>query len=140
MNLETENANYTSDQTVLNTEEKIASLFQPDTLLAAQYFENLRGKTILEPEKSLMLAVLEDAVECFQTNVSAQTAKRRGLFEEAQQWILEENTDWLFSFANICEVLEINPDYVRRGLQRWKEKKLAERAYAKDWEERKVVG
>lgn len=47
MNLETENANYTSDQTVLNTEEKIASLFQPDTLLAAQYFENLRGKTIL---------------------------------------------------------------------------------------------
>jgi hypothetical protein len=52
----------------INAEEKISSLFDPDTLLSAQYFENLRRKTPIEPEKRLMLAVLEDAVNCFQVD------------------------------------------------------------------------
>lgn len=59
------NSSYTNHQTALVSEERIASLFQPDTLAAAQYFDNLRRTTILEPEKRLMLAVLEDAVSCF---------------------------------------------------------------------------
>jgi len=50
-------------------DEKIASLFQPDTLLSAQYFDTLRRKTLLEPEKRLMLAILEDAINCFQDNL-----------------------------------------------------------------------
>ena len=45
--------------------------------MSAQYFENLRSKT-LEPEKRLMLAVLEDAINCFQDNVLAQSGKERG--------------------------------------------------------------
>ncbi len=140
MNLETENVKYASDNSALSTEDKIASLFQPDTLIAAQYFENLHGKTLQEPEKKLMLAVLEDAVECFQANISAQSGKRRALFQDAQQWILEEDSDWIFSFASVCEALEINPDYVRRGLLRWMEKKLGERGFPKDWGRRKLVG
>ena len=32
--------------------------------------------------------------------------------------------DWIFSFASVCEVLRFNPEYVRQGLLRWKEKKL----------------
>ena len=55
----------------INAEEKIASLFEPDTLLSAQYFDSLRRKAILEPEKRLVLAVLEDAINCFQDNVLA---------------------------------------------------------------------
>ena len=53
-------------ETGLSVEEKVSSLFQPDTLLPAQYFETFRRKSHLEPEKRLMLAVLEDAVACFQ--------------------------------------------------------------------------
>jgi hypothetical protein len=71
------------------------------------------------------LAVLEDAINCFQVNVIAQNARRKKLFNETEDWIMEQDNDWIFSFVSICEVLGLNPEYVRRGLLRWKEKKLA---------------
>ena len=46
-------------------DEKLPSLFEPDTLLPIQYFEALRKKHLLEGEKRLVLSVLEDAIECF---------------------------------------------------------------------------
>lgn len=111
------------DQSALNIEEKIASLFQPDTLLATQYFDNLRSKTLWEPEKRLMLAILEDAVQCFQDNILAYSGRKKRLFEEAEEWILEEDSDWIFSFESVCEVLGLDPRYVRQGLLQWKEKR-----------------
>ena len=80
----TEGSRYQVPQT-FNSDESIISLFEPDTLLSAQYFENLRSKTLLEPEKRLMLAVLEDAINSFQNNVLAQRGKRKRLFEEAKE-------------------------------------------------------
>jgi hypothetical protein len=46
----------------LGAEEKMGSLFQPDTLVPTQYFETFRGKAHLEPEMSFMLAILEYAL------------------------------------------------------------------------------
>ena len=111
----------------LNTEviEKIASLFERDTLAAAEYFNNLRTRTLVEPEKKLMLAILEDAVTCFQENVRAQSGKEKRLFDEAEQWFLEGRGEWIFSFRNVCELLGLNPEYLRGGLMRWKQKSLA---------------
>ncbi len=138
--METGSAKNMTDRNGLSLDEKIASLFQPDTLIAVQYFENLRRKTLLEPEKSLMLAVLQDGIEAFQVNISAQSGKKRALFQEAEEWIFEEDAGELFSFANICEILEIHPDYLRRGLLRWKEKKLADGTRADGWTEKKAAG
>ena len=118
-------------ETGLSVEKMLTSLFQPDTLLPAQYLETFRRKAHLEPEKRLMLAVLEDAVGCFQKYIFARDGKGKASFREAKEWIVEEDSDWLFSFENICEVLGFNPQYVRQGLMRWKEKKLAERPKAK---------
>jgi len=66
-------------------DDRIASLFQPDTLLSTQYFDNMRRRTLLEPEKRLMLAVLEDAVDSFQENLSAESGRRKMLFDDAEQ-------------------------------------------------------
>lgn len=112
-------------------EEKALSLFQPDILLPAQYFETTRRKNRLEPEKKLMLAVLEDAIWCFQNCLRAQNKRRKGLFDDAEEWIMEEDADWLFSFQNICDVLGLNPEYMREGLTRWKEKAMSGRVKAK---------
>jgi len=46
-------------------EEELASLFQPDTIVSAEYFEIYRRRAGLEPEKKLMFAVLLDAIGCF---------------------------------------------------------------------------
>ena len=114
------------DDIVSDDEEKLSFLFQPDTLLSHQYFATFRRRQ-LEPEKKLMLAVLEDAVACFQRYVFAENRKQRTLFNEAEDWIRDENGDHVFSFENICAALKFNPAYVRRGLLRWKTRKLAER-------------
>jgi hypothetical protein len=67
--------------TGLSLEEKVTSLFQPDTLLPAQYLETFRRKAPLEPEKRLMLSVLEDAVACFQKHLFSRDPRGRAVSE-----------------------------------------------------------
>ena len=108
----------------LSMEERVTSLFQPDTLLPEQFLDTFRRKLHLEPEKKLMLAVLEDAIACYQKYVTARDGKGKLLFQETEEWIVDENGDWLFSFANVCETLGFDPNYMRRGLLEWKARKL----------------
>jgi len=85
--------------------------------------DRLFKKDIREGEEGLMLAVLENAIEYFQKYALAQSEREKRLFKEAEEWIMEKNSDWFFSFENICETLELYPDYIRQGLLRWKEAK-----------------
>jgi len=110
------------EQSSFTADERIGSLFQPDTVLSDQYFENLRRKTLFEPEKRLMLAILEDGIHCYLENLGASDAKRKQVFEEAAAWITEIDGDWVFSFGSVCDALGLNAEYVRQGLLRWKEK------------------
>ena len=130
----------TPDRTGLTTDEKIGSLFQPDSLLSTQYFETLRRKTLLEPEKRLMLAILEDGINCFQENLRAQDVRRSRLFQDAEAWIVELDGDWVFSFENVCEALDINPAYVRQGLLRWRENKLSKHPEPRSSQRKKMAG
>jgi len=105
-------------------DERLPNLFEPDTLLPIQYFEAMRKKHLLEGEKRLILSVLEDAVECFMKCIDAATNKGQRLFREADEWIAHEDKRWVFSFDNVCDMLDINADYMRVGLSRWKERKI----------------
>jgi hypothetical protein len=78
-------------------------------------------KDIREGEEKLMLAVLASAIEDFQNHILAQNDSEKKLFQAAEEWFLEKNYDWLFSFENICEVLELDPNYTRHGLLCWKD-------------------
>jgi hypothetical protein len=112
-------------------EDKLFSLFQPDVLITSQYLANTKSKTYREPEKKLMLAVLEDALWCFQNGLfSVENKKKRGLYSEAEEWIMEDTGDCLFSFNEICELLGLEPKYLRKRLVRWKEEALRRRARA----------
>ena len=121
-------------------EEKIISLFEPDTLVSTQYFQNFRRKTSLEPEKRLILAMLEDAVTCFQIYLTARSGRGKKLFNEAEEWIMTKHDDWIFSFASVCEMLGFNPEYVRQGLRRWKHKTLANHTTPEYWRKKRLAG
>jgi hypothetical protein len=101
--------------------DKWIFLYQPDAILSFQYFESFHRDTYLEPEKTLMLAVLEDGLLCFQEHLAAATGRGKRLFRESEEWIFGNDGGWLFSFENICEVLGINPHCIRRQLLRWQE-------------------
>ena len=67
--------------------------------------ESVYKKSLREGEERLMLAVLESAVEDFQNYVLARKPRGKKLFQEAEEWFLERNSDELFSFENICDTL-----------------------------------
>jgi hypothetical protein len=102
-------------------------LLQPDTLLPSQYFAALRRKSQQEPERRLAIAILEDAVDCFQKHLMARDRKSRQLFADADEWISSTDRSWPFAFENICDLLSINSEYLRRGLSSWRERYLAQR-------------
>lgn len=119
------------EQVGLKVEERAFSLFQPDILLPSQYLATTRRTFHLEPEQNLMLAVLEDAIICFQRNVAATHPKGRELFKEAEEWLLSTDSSWLYSFENICDALSFDPAYLREGLVRWKQQERSSRAGVK---------
>jgi len=67
-------------------------------------------------ERRLMLAVLEDAVDCYRTGRWARDPATRLLFAETREWVESTDCRALFSFESICDFLDIDADYVRRRL------------------------
>jgi hypothetical protein len=101
--------------------------------------ESIYKKSIREGEERLMLAVLESAVEDCQKYLLARNLRGKKLFQQAEEWFLEKNSDELFSFRNICETLQLHPDYIRQGLMGWKEAKLKTLSVEVDRQDRRQL-
>ncbi|MGH7836440.1 MAG: hypothetical protein ACREQC_01300, partial [Candidatus Binataceae bacterium] len=56
--------------------------------------------------------------------IDASSSKGQRLFRDADEGIALEDKHWVFSVDNVCEMLDINPEYLRRGLTLWKQRKL----------------
>jgi hypothetical protein len=102
------------------SDERLGGLFQPDTVLPSQYFDRARRRAEHEGERRLMIAILEDAVDVYRKQAAAVDPRGQELFVEAEAWIEDADRCWLFSFQNICDVLDIDADYLRDGLRAWK--------------------
>jgi hypothetical protein len=94
--------------------------FEPDILSGHQFFKIFRQKSHSEREEKLMFAVLTDAIECFQKYLGENSRKSRRLYSEAEAWIACRDSSWPCSFENICDVLNINANYLRLGLMQWR--------------------
>jgi len=90
---------------------------EPDILLADQLgWARSRSKP-LQGERRLMLAVLGDAVDCYHRGRRARDPATRLLFAETRAWLESTDHRAIFSFENICDALDIDADYLRRGLR-----------------------
>ena len=96
--------------------------FEAD-ILAAEDFARIYRSRPLSPERELMVAVLEEALADYQRCWKARDKKGMERFADAQAWILESDSEWIFSFINCCEALGIEPGYLRQGLIRSKQGK-----------------
>ena len=97
------------------TERSLSPLFQPAAILPAQIESG--GAAAFLPEIRLMVAILEDAINCVRNYRDAERGPRRRLFREAEQWFMSHNTAWPFAFERICEALDLDAGHVRRCLQ-----------------------
>ena len=73
-------------------------------------------------ELRLMAAVLEDAIRTLCRCTGSRGVHRQRLFSETADWFESPDVSWPFSFASICQALDMEPEYLRRGLQTWRER------------------
>ncbi len=105
-------------------DERLANLFVPDVLLPSQYGDGSSRRSNFTGEHRLMLAILEDAIRVYCKEAGARNRRRRRLFRETEQWIESPDESWVFSFERICGALQLDADYIRRGLRTWKERAI----------------
>ena len=98
----------------------IESVAQTDTLSSYEFWLDRQRSSILQSEIRLMIAVLEDALKCYFDYAGGKTRLESKLFNEAEQWFFSEDDEELFSFKSICAFLNMDPDYVRKGLLSFK--------------------
>jgi len=71
-----------------------------------------------QPERRLMIAVLEDAIETYLATMGAVRGIRRARFAEVADWLRRDERGWPFSFVNICEACALDAPTIRRVLAR----------------------
>jgi hypothetical protein len=72
--------------------------------------------TTTEPERRLMLAVLDHAIEELGQRTFDPRGRRR--FAETADWFAADTLDHPFSFASICLTLGLDASYLRARLRR----------------------
>jgi len=103
---------------------RATDLFQPDAVFPIQFWMGVRRGVSSSSEKRLMLAVLEDAIECFQKYCFSRESHGKKIFGKAAEWIHSSDKGWPYSYENICETLDLDPGYLRRGLEGWRRNPL----------------
>lgn len=97
------------------SDELCADLSSPDALTPAQYYPAPSAS----PYQRLLLAILEDAIRCYQRNFAVGIGPRRILFRETEEWLFDSDGTAFLSCPMICESLGINLPQLRRFLREW---------------------
>jgi len=97
----------------------LARFSEADDSVELRFYRIHKTKNPAQPERALLFAVLSEAIETFKKFRFAKSVRGRVLFREAEQWICDGDSDYLFSFKNICDVMGMNPPLLRRGLIEW---------------------
>jgi hypothetical protein len=95
----------------------ISTMTVGDSSMAQQYLDTFRRSEPLEPERALLAAILEDAIHNYRKYGQARDREGKERFREAEEWLMNSANDWIFCFNNVCELLGLDPEYVRSGLR-----------------------
>lgn len=87
---------------------------QSGSFECSDFWDTLTSRFYLQPEKMLMLAILEDAWFAFEKHLPRPDKR----FREEVQWFLDDGAERFFSFQNICDVLRLDAGYIRQQLLR----------------------
>jgi hypothetical protein len=103
-------------------QEQTRNLFgQPDVLLVHEYLGIYQNSFSQSPEMRLMAAVLKDGIDCYMKYVSQKSRRGKKVSNEAEAWFFGVDEDRLYSFQNVCDMLKLDADYIRRILLLYKQ-------------------
>lgn len=91
------------------------SMIEPDVVLPEQ-LGLLGSRGVYQPERRLMLAVLEDAIQTVMRHGGDPRPKPRKLVREVERWIDPRNNEGIFAFGHVCAILDLDAASIRRGI------------------------
>ena len=95
---------------------EFARVVSIDPIIADSFFSSNVRNGPAGAERELMLAVLSDAIECYWKYQNSAKRSAIRLYQDAKNWIFAERDSLPFSFKVVCETLELDPGYIRRGI------------------------
>jgi hypothetical protein len=69
-----------------------------------------------ESQRELSAGVLKQAEQDLRRFYDAPSAIERELYLDAYRWVMSDDSDWPFSFLNVCQSLNLVPEAVRQDL------------------------
>ena len=89
-------------------------------MLPVQYLQPGGGRRV-EPQKRLMVAVLQTVLDDFRGSVYRCAAGLpapidRRAYEQARAYVASTDRTWPFSFENVCEAIGLDADGLREEL------------------------
>lgn len=91
-------------------------LLIPEPALPAQFHVIWHRTRAISAERALVLAVLWQAVADLQKYRFALRRQHQRLYMEAYEWVASTDRSWPYSFANLCELLNLSPESLRAEL------------------------
>ncbi|MFM7142096.1 MAG: hypothetical protein ACKO2K_09325 [Alphaproteobacteria bacterium] len=69
-------------------------------------------------EARLALAILDDAIRCVLRHAQSRLAHQRAEAQAALDWIRSDRSDYALCFVPICQLFDIDPDWVREKIDK----------------------
>ena len=101
-----------------------------DYTLAELSFDALQEKAGELAERKLIIAVLEDAIVCYQRYLFAVSGEDKRVFDQAEAWLMRDSgkaNRAPFSFDYICDALGLDKLALRQQLRLWCSKQIDSR-------------
>jgi len=76
--------------------------------------------------KELMLAVLENSLDAYKDGLTSPVAGKRVEAFKVEAWVASDDTEWPFSFLNVCQHVGVSPEYVRTCMKQWRRAALSD--------------
>ncbi len=87
-----------------------------DGPLPVQFDEIWHRSRAISPERALALAVLWQAFLDLRKHRFAARRRQQRLYVEAYRWVASDSRSWPYSFASLCDLLEMDAGAVRDRL------------------------
>ena len=95
---------------------EFAKMVSVDPIVAESLFGSSSRNGPAGAERELILAVLSDAIECYWKYQKSRNRAGIRLYQDAKSWIFADNEALPFSFSNVCDTLQLDVSYIRRGI------------------------
>jgi hypothetical protein len=94
----------------------VQELIESEVVPADQFASIWNGSRPTAGENGLALAILQQAIDDLRSHRRSDRPDHRRIYAKAHRWVTSDDRSWLYSFASICELLDVAPETMRSKL------------------------